>query len=1225
MGVVYEAFDRETLMRVALKTIRILNPDAVLRFKREFRALRDLQHPNLVRLGELIEDQGQWFFTMELLEGVDFLSYVRPFDGDSSENASTQTDAVSSNAETRPVHASLAGPSAVIPVGPVLDEVRLRCALTQLVEALVELHHVGKVHRDIKPSNILVTNERRVVLLDFGLVADLGHQSMSNIAVGTADYMAPEQATSRQIDAAADWYSVGVVLYQALTGTLPFTGSIFEILKKKREQQPVPPRTVAPTAPPDLSELCLELLRVRPESRPAGPQLLSRFGLQVEAQPPRPRPSSWHKPHAPFVGRESELLTLRRAFEESRQGRPVTVLVSGESGIGKSRLVEHLIEALRTEIPQLVALAGRCHEREAVPYKALDGVVDGLAHFIGRLADPEAAALLPRRIDLLANVFPVLQKVRVVAQAPRPRGSILNPQELRIHVLAAFVELLGRLCERYPLVAAIDDFQWADIDSLAFLGEVMRSPDAPALLLIVTMRTAADEKPGPPALLAWGARTLAVRGLPELQASQLAALLMRSLADASTSTPESIAKEAGGHPLFIEEMVHHIQTAPGPAHGRMHLEQALWSRISRLDDAARRIMELVATAGAPVGQQIIAQAAQIDFAEFVEHVATLEASHLIRRSGARLADTVEAYHDRVSDAVLENLTAAAVREYHGRLAVALETAQRTDAETLAVHWREAGQPDRAVQYAIQAADQAAAALAFERAVRLYRLCLELVPLEEAAKRQALTVLLGDALTNAGRGTEAAGVYLAVASDADPVEALDLRRRAAEQLLRSGRLDEGIAVLSMAARAVGKKIATTPRRALLSVVIGRARMRLRGLRFQARSKAELTAESSLRMNICWAAAVGLGMTDTIRGAAFHLQYLLLALDLGQEAAIARGLAGQAIFIAAEGGKAARRAERMHARAQELAARLDDPLVSSWLLGCQAALAYLQGRWKDALAPCEGAERIFRERCTGVGWERFTAQLLTACSLSWLGELGELSRRVPMYLQEAEDRGDLYAAVNMCTGPPNLAWLVRDDVAGARRAATDALKRWSQKSFHVQHTDELYAQAQIDLYVGDGPGAYRRVASSWRALRGSYLLYCQLNRINMLHLRARGALAAAQAPGAEKEKLLRVATRDARRIARERMPWSNPLAELLLAGVAATRGQTERALELLRAAAAHAEAADMALHAAVARRHQGLLIGGDEGRQLVEPSEAWMRSQKVQNIAGMVAMLAPGFAR
>src|SRR5262249_62089404 len=114
----------------------------------------------------------------------------------------------------------------------------------------------------------------------------------------------------------------------------------------------------------------------------------------------------------------------------------------------------------------------------------------------------------------------------------------------------------------------------------------------------------------------------------------------------------------------------------------------------------------------------------------------------------RLADTVEAYRDRVSDAVLENLTAAAVREYHGRLAVALETAQRTDAETLAVHWREAGQPDRAVQYAIQAADQAAAALAFERAVRLYRLCPELGPLEAAAQRQGPPVLLGQGVTRA---------------------------------------------------------------------------------------------------------------------------------------------------------------------------------------------------------------------------------------------------------------------------------------------------------------------------------------------------------------------------------------------------------------------------------------------------------------------------------------------
>src|SRR5262249_43399679 len=774
MGVVYEAFDRETRMRIALKTIRSLNPDAVLRFKREFRALRDLQHPHLVRLGELIEEQGQWFFTMQLLDGVDFLTYVRPLRTGPGGPGPATAPSGGSSAEPRAL--SLASPRGITSraVGGALDEVRLRSALAQLIEVLVDLHQSSKVHRDIKPSNVLVTSDHRVVLLDFGLVADLGHDSATSAVVGTVDYMAPEQAKSHQAGAAADWYSVGVVLYEALTGRLPFSGTIFEIVLKKENELPAPPCSVAPDVPPDLSDLCLELLQLDPESRPRGPNLLMRFGRSREIALSGSSLPQLHRRGSPFVGREDELAVLRCAFEDCRESRAVTLLISGESGLGKSCLLERFTDRLHAEVPRLVVLSGRCHEREAVPYKALDGVVDGLAQFIARLPDAVAAALLPRRIDLLANVFPVLRRIRVVGQAPRLRGTILDPQELRMHVFAAFVELLSRLCARYPVVVAIDDFQWADVDSRALLAEVMRPPDAPALLLIVAARASPEEKAGAAALLPGDVRTLALRGLPEAQASQLAALLMGSLAPASRVSPEAIAREAGGHPLFIEELVHHLQTLGEKDHGPMPLERALWSRICRLDEAARLIMELSAVAGVPVGQQVIAQAAELDFPDFVEPVSILEAGHLIRRSGARLADTLEPYHDRVRDAVLANLAPETRRVRHERLAIALEAAERTDAEMLAVHWREAGRPDRAIQYAIRAAEEAATALAFDREVRLYRLSLELVPDRDAVKRQSLTVSLGDALANAGRGTDAAGAYLAAAAEADPVAALDLR-------------------------------------------------------------------------------------------------------------------------------------------------------------------------------------------------------------------------------------------------------------------------------------------------------------------------------------------------------------------------------------------------------------------------------------------------------------------
>src|SRR5262245_39611934 len=177
-GAVFEAQDLERHATVALKLMQRRDPAALLLFKQEFRTLTGIAHPNLVQFYELHSDGEHWFFTMELVRGRPFLEAVRTPPGE----------------------------------GPPFEEERLRDALRQLAEGLVFLHGAGKLHRDIKPSNVLVTDSGRVVVLDFGLVADIDASSQEAKGAGTPRYMSPEQAAARPVGPAADWYSVGVML-----------------------------------------------------------------------------------------------------------------------------------------------------------------------------------------------------------------------------------------------------------------------------------------------------------------------------------------------------------------------------------------------------------------------------------------------------------------------------------------------------------------------------------------------------------------------------------------------------------------------------------------------------------------------------------------------------------------------------------------------------------------------------------------------------------------------------------------------------------------------------------------------------------------------------------------------------------------------------------------------------------------------------------------------------
>src|SRR5882672_74999 len=288
MGVVYEAFDRERRQLVALKTLLHFDAAALYLFKQEFRTLADVHHANLVHLYELVMSEGAHvFFTMELVRGTDFRRYVQKPDAQrNSHPPSTTIVAQDTGARetVRPTGPGGATRDATISRPMPVDIDRLRPALRQLVEGIHALHAAGKLHRDIKPSNVLVTAEGRVVVLDFGVATELSNHGDeppggSGELVGTARYMAPEQADDVPPTPASDLSSDGVVLYEALVGRTPFVGSTTDVLPMKNVLDPPPPSSCVDGVPGDLDLLRRSLLCRDPTMRPTGEEILRRLEL----------------------------------------------------------------------------------------------------------------------------------------------------------------------------------------------------------------------------------------------------------------------------------------------------------------------------------------------------------------------------------------------------------------------------------------------------------------------------------------------------------------------------------------------------------------------------------------------------------------------------------------------------------------------------------------------------------------------------------------------------------------------------------------------------------------------------------------------------------------------------------------------------------------------------------------------------------------------------------
>ncbi len=1256
MGVVYRAVDLDRTEEVALKTLQRLTPSNLLRLKREFRSVADLVHENLVSLRELVSEGSYWFYTMELVDGVNLYAFIRdeappPAPLESGVVGKSEASCESMERDADELRTSITRGTAEMRSGVLPRALgaagleRLRMVFRQVVRAVSALHDARILHRDLKPGNVLVDKLGRAVVLDFGLVGELTPASSGGSFCGTPAYAAPEQMHS-PATSASDWYSVGVMLYESLTARLPFRGDPIDVLAMKQSMDPISPAALV-GAPADLDALTMALLRRDPSTRPGPAEILARLAetpLSEEAVVNRTT-----KAHAPsvLVGRDRELSRLFEALGDVRSGVSTMVRVHGGSGIGKTALVRAFCDEIGSR-GRAVVLTGRCYERESVPYKALDPIVDALARHIGAMSDasraklvesafPDAgAASAQATLDDLVLAFPVLMGL-----APkRPASPAREIVEQQRRAARALGSLLREVSRSEPLILWTDDLQWGDRDSARLLAELLdaRGPHgerlAPPLLWIGSYREGTEsESPFLQELFALGKGCPTLERPVDLPVSPLGAADARRLAqahleaagaDSDDGRVEALAAESSGSPYFIQELAQHLGDAPIRVGATLSIDELIGSRLSSLSSDARRLLEVVAVAGGPVTQRVALAAAHL---RKDEHTAidALRAAQLVRTYGVRPVDPIEPWHDRIRETLYAQLDPENRRARHLAFAEALAASEGADAHRLATHFFLGGRPAEAARNALEAADGAARALAFDRAASLFHLAMTCLP--DPTERAALELerRYADALVNSGRCAEAAPLYLVAAQNleargAPPAQTRKLRQRAAEQLLVSGRRTEGIQALGPLLRELDLPWPATPRAAMISLVARLLRFEITGTRFRPRSESEIDRRVLERADLCWIAGAGMLSVDTARGGYFMVRSLEEALRSGDRVRAARSLAVFGMMQVYSGKpRSVAKGRKIFDQAEAISASLDNPLLEGTLASCRGTADMSIGEWRRGLAGLERGIEILRSRCVGVAWELSATLSSTFNARLWLGENLEIARRAATWLRDAEAVGDWLSTISaeLYTAYGRLS---SGSISEAKILAEAPMKRWSRDGeFTYQKWLQIKILVLCDLAEGRVGSALDRLERAWPSLARSGLLGVEV-MVQDAHL-LRGTVLIAQANAARNASLAARVQKDIKTLERIGRPTARGGADLLSAGVAMLLGNRPAA-ERLYSQAAHAfRSVDVALLASVADARRGAILGGNEGAELVRRAREHGERERIGDFDGWVRMHAP----
>jgi len=661
MGRVYLAEDLVLRRRVALKFLPpelSRDPEARQRLMNEARAAATLNHPNAAVLFEVGSEGEDLFLAMEYVPGV------------------TLRDLVASGA---------------LPWMEVLE------IALEVLGALREAHAKGIVHRDVKSQNVRRTPDGRIKVLDFGLAKVIGGSTITRegVVIGTVSYMSPQQVVGEGVDARSDLYSLGVVMYELLTGRLPFLGDQeIAVAHAILHEDPITIRELAPETPAELEhivfkammkgsssryqsadEMMEDLMRFRDHDRRRRAGIQEEVDLIANQDVYAVRRERFL---APLVGRDRQLQRISGLLREARSGEGMAICLAGEAGVGKTRLLEEFQKACRREGARVI-VSGCAFGGSAGSYYPF---AEAFRHYFALRAVTTAGGLqtfLFDRAPRLGGSLPVLSRfLRFTFAANGPTS-----EEELWEVLD---QLVAFIADERPLALVIEDLQWADEASLRLFAFLASRVPRRRVLLIGTYRP--EEIQAEP-----GARTHALPGLlrnmsredrferielPRLRREDVKTIVDRLYPAHSWSEdfPGLLFRETEGNPFFMVEILkllaseNVLEERDGKWALRTSVDKisvpekvfdVVMRRLGRLGPREREILERGAVEGDVFHSGTILRGIRIERMALLKTLQFLEqVHHLIHAAGPHYHFD----HSKIREVLYESIPPELRIEYH---------------------------------------------------------------------------------------------------------------------------------------------------------------------------------------------------------------------------------------------------------------------------------------------------------------------------------------------------------------------------------------------------------------------------------------------------------------------------------------------------------------------------------------------------------------------------------